>query len=299
LIICKLIKKKKKMQNYIFDSHCHIQNSPVDSTDKDFFPNELSLPNDYTVAVANKIKTLSLNSVGIMGTTMEDSIRLANMIDLLKDSPVKVYYGFGVHPWFCENTEKKYSDWKEQLENLVKKYPKATIGECGLDKVAKNRATNKLFSMPIQTDFFEFQFHLAAKYKRPLVIHSVKSVGKIFEFIRKQLKISIDNIPPKIMFHSYCGSPDITKALLNISQIRERLYFGLSYFVNSRIKHNEENLNLIPKDRIMIETDFQEINDVPEAIERIHDLLRSFECLSSIEELYKLTYDNAYNFFNF
>ena len=287
------------MQNYIFDSHCHIQNSSIDDTDRDTIRNELFLPNDYTIAIVNKIKSLPLNSIGMMGTSIEDSIRMANMIDLLDDdSSIKVYYGFGIHPWFCENTVKTHPDWKEQLENLLIKYPKATIGECGLDKVARNRTTKKIFSMPIQTDIFEFQFQLAAKYKRPIVIHSVKTVGKIFEYIKKQLSISIDNIPPKIMFHSYCGSPDITKSLLNLSPIRERLYFGLSYFVNSRIKSNEENLKLIPKDRIMIETDFHEIDDVPEFIGKIHDLLRSFDCLKSVDDLYKLTYDNAYNFFN-
>lgn len=287
------------MQNFIFDSHCHIQNSSIDDSERDTIRNELCLPKDYTIAVANKIKTLPLNSVGMMGTSIEDSIRIGNIIELLDNSSVKAYYGFGIHPWFCENAAKTYKDWKEQLENLIKKYPRATIGECGLDKVARNRETKKPFSMPIQTEFFEFQFYLAAKYKRPIVIHSVKTVGKIFEFIRKQLSISIDNIPPKIMFHSYCGSPDITKSLLNLTPIRERLYFGLSYFVNSRINHNDENLKLIPKDRILIETDFHEIDDIPEFIEKIHDLLRSYSSLKSIDDLYKLTFDNAYDFFNF
>jgi len=290
------------MNNYIFDSHCHIQNSSIDDSDRDTIRNELSMPKEYSVAVANKIKHMPLNSVGMMGTSITDSLRMAEIVEELpkeSSSSVNVYYGFGVHPWFCENTEKSYPDWKEQLENLLIKYPKATIGECGLDKVARNRATRKPFSMPKQVEFFEYQFQLAAKYRRPIVIHSVKTVGKIFEYIRKQLDISLDNIPPKIMFHSYCGSPDITKSLLNLTPIRERLYFGFSYFVNSRIQHNEANLKLIPQNRIMWETDFHEIDDIPEYISKLHDMFRSYSGLKSVEDLYKLTYDNAKDFFTF
>ncbi|ORX65113.1 Metallo-dependent hydrolase [Anaeromyces robustus] len=284
------------MENYIFDSHCHIQNSSLD-VKEDTIRNELSLPDKYTIDVMNKIKTLPIGGVGMMGTTIIDSIRIGNIIDQLNESPIHVNYGVGIHPWFCENTKKNHPDWKEQLENLLKKYPEASIGECGLDKVARNRATGKNFSMPIQMEFFEYQFHLAAKYKRPIVIHSVKTVGKIFEFIKKQLNESIDNIPPKIMFHSYCGTPDITKSLLNLTSIRERFYFGFSYFVNSRITRNEDNIKLISKDRILLETDYHEIDDVPEFIQKIYEMLSSYSCLASVEDLYQLTYNNAINFF--
>jgi len=289
------------MNNYIFDSHCHIQNSSIDDSDRNTIRNEICMPKEYTLAVVNKIKTLPVKSVGMMGTSIYDSLRMADIIEVLqKDySPVTVYYGFGIHPWLCENTEKSHPDWKEQLENLLIKHPKACIGECGLDKVARNRATKKPFSMPKQMEFFEFQFYLAAKYKRSIVIHSVKTVGKLFEFIKKQLTISIDHIPPKIMFHSYCGSPDITKSLLNLSSIRSRLYFGFSYAVNSRIQHNEENFKLIPQDRILIETDFHEIDDIPEYLEKLYDMLRGYTVLQSVEDLYKLTYENAKDFFTF
>jgi len=299
------------MSNYIFDSHCHIQNSSIVESDRDTLRYEMDMPKEYAQNVAKKIQKLPLNSVGMMGTTIEDSRRMGEIVDILKEEeeqqkkesrelPVKVYYGFGIHPWFCENTLKNHEDWRQQLENLVIQYPKATIGECGLDKVARNRATKKPFSMPIQTEFFEFQFHLAAKYQRPIIIHSVKTVGKLFEFIRKELKTSIDNIPPKIMFHSYCGSPDITRSLLNLSKIRDRFYFGFSYFVNSRIQHNLDNLSLIPQNRILIETDFHEMDDVPEAIEQIHQLLNSYTpWSSSIDDLYRLTYENAKEFFTF
>ncbi|OUM58582.1 hypothetical protein PIROE2DRAFT_16084 [Piromyces sp. E2] len=283
------------MSNYIFDSHCHIQNSSIVENDRDTLRYEMEMPKEYAQAVAKKIQTLPLNSIGMMGTTIEDSRRMGEIVDILreekeekdqqkkenKELAVKVYYGFGIHPWFCENTLKNHENWKQQLENLIIQYPKATIGECGLDKVARNRATKKPFSMPIQTEFFEFQFHLAAKYRRPIIIHSVKTVGKLFEFIRRELKSSIDNIPPKIMFHSYGGSPDITRSLLNLSSIRDRFYFGFSYFVNSRIQHNPENLSLIPRNRILIETDFHEMDDVPEAIKQIHHLLKSYSSWSS------------------
>jgi len=306
------------MSNYIFDSHCHIQNSSVDTGetgDKDIDTTryELTMPKEYVVAVAKKIMQMPLNSVGMMGTTIDDSQRMAEIIEEIKkastsssssspsspSSPLNVYYGFGVHPWFCESTEQRYPDWKERLEHLVQKYPKATIGECGLDKVARNRATRKLFSMPKQVEFFEYQFELAAKYRRPIIIHSVKTVGKLFEYIRKQLSLSLDRIPPKIMFHSYCGSPDITKSLLNLTVIRDRFYFGFSYFVNSRIQHNEANLRLIPSNRIMWETDFHEIDDVPEYMGKLHELFRSYPELKSVEDLYQLTYHNAKDFFTF
>ncbi|ORX43229.1 Metallo-dependent hydrolase [Piromyces finnis] len=299
------------MNNYIFDSHCHIQNSSITEDDRDISRYEMEMSREYSFAIAKKIQTLPLNSVGMMSTTIEDSRRMCEIITILKEEedqmkkenkelPVKAYYGFGIHPWFCENTLKNHEDWQQQLEKLVIQYPKATIGECGLDKVARNYATKKPFSMPVQTEFFEFQFRLAAKYQRPIIIHSVKTVGKLFEFIRKELKSSIANIPPKIMFHSYCGSVDITRSLLNLTQIRDRFYFGFSFFVNSRIQHNLDILTLIPKNRILIETDLHEMDDVPEAIEKIYQHLKSYSSWSSIiDDFYQLTYENAKDFFTF
>lgn len=358
--------------NYLFDAHCHIQNSATTEDEKkvcSITRNDKILPEDYTQRLVKRLENLSVNGVAMMGTTIYDSQRISKINSILIHSQINennekknnenenekkcYFYGVGIHPWYCESTLAKEFDWKMELETLVKENPKVCLGECGLDKVAKSPITKKLYSMNTQNDFFDYQFHLAVKYQRPIIIHAVRTTGKLFERLktlsqalsstatskRKQKKakekaknnkqeekekndsynnnVNMDDenekksekkvcpediLPLRIMFHSYSGSPEMTKSLLQLpKEVSERFYFGFSYFVNSRIVDTtRENIKLIPRDKIMLETDHQEMDSVVEYLDEINRLLLpSLEGVNNETEFYKLTNENARRFFTF
>ncbi len=144
-------------------------------------------------------------------------------------------YSVGFHPW-----DIKVFDQDQMIEKLTKvaQYKNVfAIGECGLDRAIDT-------SLELQELVFIRQIALAEKFKKPLVIHAVKTYPDIIK-IKKDRKVEI----PWIL-HGYQGNLQTTKQLLNHN-------FHFSFGV--RILRNEDklvqSLKEIPLDRLFFETD--------------------------------------------
>ncbi|WP_321285846.1 TatD family hydrolase [uncultured Sunxiuqinia sp.] len=144
-------------------------------------------------------------------------------------------YSVGFHPWDIE-----VFDQDQMIEKLTKvaQYKNVfAIGECGLDRAIDT-------SLELQELVFIRQIALAEKFKKPLVIHAVKTYPDIIK-IKKDRKVEI----PWIL-HGYQGNLQTTKQLLNHN-------FHFSFGV--RILRNEDklvqSLKEIPLDRLFFETD--------------------------------------------
>lgn len=138
---------------------------------------------------------------------------------------------FGLHPWYVEKAE---DNWAQKLEEYVQAFPKALIGECGLDKLKNPNFTK-------QTEVFAQQIDLAQKYARPLIIHAVKADEWLNEFWKK--------LPESFVFHSFTSSAELAQKVIKNGGL---LGFNFSLL---RSKNMEKLLSALPADKILLETD--------------------------------------------
>jgi TatD DNase family protein len=144
---------------------------------------------------------------------------------------------FGVHPWYAG---KLPSDWYMMLEAFLKRNPAAGVGEVGLDK-----ARNVDFAR--QTEVFHRQLEIAGRLARPLAIHCVRAWSDLLNILKRSLPAKT-----RFMVHSYQGSLEILKDLLNLGA-----YISFSW--KSLQRDTEESIALmrsVPLDRLLLETDF-------------------------------------------
>jgi len=92
---------------------------------------------------------------------------------------------------------------------------------------------------------FDRQFQLAVKYYRPVSVHNVRAHGEMLKYFKKAAKQEAKL--PHIIMHSYGGSKEITQALLKLESLP--IYFSLS------LKRTEELCQIIPIERLLLETD--------------------------------------------
>jgi TatD DNase family protein len=160
-----------------------------------------------------------------------------------------------------------HSNWLQDLEKQLIESPRASVGEIGLDGSARDPVSGLKYDFETQIKVFSAQFDLACKLQRPVSIHAVQVIGKLFEFFSHQ-----EIAPPSIMLHSFNSSSDMIKRLIKL-RIGERLYFSLSASVNLRSKKFNDMVQSIPDDKILIESDSHDINSVDEAMQTILEKL--------------------------
>ncbi|MBP5214979.1 MAG: TatD family hydrolase [Alphaproteobacteria bacterium] len=138
---------------------------------------------------------------------------------------------FGVHPWYCDQVQ---NDWQQELANLLLKYPRALVGECGIDRL-KNPDTSQ------QEQVLQTHLQLAKKYHRPLILHAVKADRQFTELFPM--------LPQRTIFHSFTGSAPWGREIQ-----KHGFYIGLNFSV-LRKKNAAEILKNLDLNLILLETD--------------------------------------------
>ena len=137
----------------------------------------------------------------------------------------------GTHPRYAEKHPSSL------FKELLKKHPRAGIGEIGLDAIKGD---------PAQENVFEDQLRIAADLNRPCVIHCVKSFDQTAAVLKRLKKI-----PSALMFHGFSGTLQQANFLL-----RFNAYFSFS---GSVLFENRKKLQAVlaalPADKILAETD--------------------------------------------
>ncbi|MHB0995448.1 MAG: TatD family hydrolase [Elusimicrobiales bacterium] len=137
---------------------------------------------------------------------------------------------FGLHPWFSAE-----GGWLEKLGEFLRRCPAACVGEIGLDGV-KDR--------PGQEEDLKAQLELAERFRRPAVLHCVKSWGRLAELLKK-------NDLPAFMLHAYGGPPEMVKDLAALGA-----YFSFGGELTSPGRDKlRAALAAVPQDRLLFETD--------------------------------------------
>ena len=149
---------------------------------------------------------------------------------LATDYP-QIIPAYGVHPWYTDDITE---NWKTELENILRKNPRAIVGECGIDRL-KNPDMQK------QLDILNEHINLANKYSRPLIIHSVKADTEFRQLFSK--------LPKRTVFHSFTGSVEWGKELQ-----KHGFFIGINFSI-LRKKNIVEILHAISLNRVLLETD--------------------------------------------
>lgn len=168
----------------------------------------------------------------------------------------------------------------EMFEGILKKDlidKRLNIGEIGIDKLAripntgylgnpessKSGLSNYKVNLEHQIRIFKLFLNLGVKYDKKFSIHCVSAHGQIFQIL-KSLNGKDGSLINCVM-HSYSGSLDHAKTLLNLKNIK--VWFGLSDIVNLykyEENNHDDNSHVNDKlqslldgisDRVLVETD--------------------------------------------
>lgn len=253
-----------------FDTHAHY--------DDDKF-------NEDREEVIGKIYNSGVTKCINMGSDIESSkkaIEIANNHDF-------IYAAVGLHPEEIPQLEEEM--WKTilQIKDLAIKNEKVVaIGEIGLD-FYWNKENKEL-----QKQAFIKQIELANELKLPVSIHTRDAIDDMISIIRKY-KIENSGV-----LHCCPFNRELVK-----HGLENGLYMGFggtSTFKNS--KNAKEIVNIVPNDRILIETDSPYLSPEPKRgtrndssnLQYIVEKLAEYNNIAP-EKMAKLTYENAQRLF--
>lgn len=151
------------------------------------------------------------------------------------DDP-RVVRSYGVHPW---NSESWGDGSIDRLREVLERDPSANVGEIGLDEANGP-------GMVDQSRCFEEQFMLAAELGRTVSIHSVRAENYVLAAVKRNRKGC-----RAVVLHSFSAPSNYVKSFSKYD-----CYFSISpRILSKQAPVAKAVLELIPKDRLLIETD--------------------------------------------
>lgn len=179
----------------------------------------------------------------------------------------------------------------EEIENIIKQDKNnkvLAIGEIGLDYYWNKE--NK----DIQQEVFIKQIKLANKYNMPIVIHTREAVDDTLKILREN---SVNN---KGVFHCCPLNRELVKQGLDLGFYIS--FAGPVTFKNS--KNAEEIVNMVPINKILIETDSPYLAPEPKRgtrndsrnVKHIAEKIAEFKAIA-VEDVAKHTYENTIKVF--
>ena len=211
------------------------------------------------------------------------SIQLAEQNDY-------IYSIIGISP--NDVPENKTDIWQQvnKIEKMLKNDKIVAIGEIGLDYYWNKE--NK----DVQKEMFIQQIELANKYNLPIVIHTREAVDDTIHILKNE-KIA----KKQGVFHCCPLNRELVKQALNLGYYIS--FAGPVTFKNS--KNAEEIVNMVPLNKILIETDSPYLAPEPKRgtrndcrnVKYIAQKIAEYKKIS-LQEIAKATYENACNIFN-
>src|SRR3989338_1741342 len=249
----------------LIDTHCHLD-----------FP-EFAQDRDEVISRAKEKGVGFIINIGSSLKGSQESIELSKKYDF-------IYATVGLHPHEADNFD---SQAETTLENLVRNEKVVAIGETVLDyfkNYSKAENQKKLFISLVK---------LAKDLNLPLIIHSRQAQDDT-------LKILKEAMPIKAVVHCFSGGDDFLKKCLDLG-------FFISFTCNITYPKAENLRNLVketPIDRLFLETDApflppQELRGKRNEPAFVEILAGEFARIKeiSVEEVAKITTENAKNFF--
>ena len=253
----------------LFDSHSHLNDEKFDEDREEQI---------------KKIRESGVSNFITAGYSVESSkkaLEIAKKYDF-------IYTTAGVSPNDIPQTEEEM--WKQlaEIEKIVEKNKDkiCAIGEIGLDYYWNT--DNK----ELQKKAFIEQIKIANKYNLPIVIHTREAVMDTLQIL-KENKVTKTGV-----FHCCPQNRELIKEGLKLGFYIS--FAGPITFKNS--KNAEEMINLVPNDRILIETDSPYLapepvrgtRNTPANVKYIAQKIADVKGLT-LEEVEKITFENTKN----
>lgn len=241
----------------IFDAHTHAHFAAFKNDWKEVI--ERALADDIGVI-----------NVGTQKDTSQKAIKVAEAFEN------DVYAIVGLHPI---HTTKSFHDKQElggdtafssrgedfdyDYYKKLAEHPKVVaIGECGLDYYRHSPQTSESSAVAKamadrQEKAFRAQIKLAEELKMPLMIHCRASKGSDDAYERMLEIVNEENVSVPMISHFYAGSPEMTKKL-----IARGFYFTFGGVITF-VRDYDKTIDLIPLERIMLETDAPYVTPAP------------------------------------
>lgn len=256
-----------------FDSHAHYYDER--------FSEELEEGVDALIGTLLSENVSYIINVGTSPETSREAIRQARKYP-------EMYTAVGIHPSdtrFLSDIDKELAD----IESLIldKDNKCVCLGEIGLDYHYPDTDKEK------QMRYFEAQMALAEKLNIHVSIHDREAHGDLMEVIRKYPNVTG-------VLHSFSGSAEMAEELVKLGYFIS--FSGTLTFTNAR--KPREVAAVIPKDRVLIETDCPYLAPHPKrgSLNHSGNLEYTNEVLASVwnispEECALITENNAKKFF--
>lgn len=265
----------------LFDSHAHYDDEKFDTDRYE------TIENIYNSGITKFM------SAGYNLKSSENGINLANKYEY-------IYTTSGISPndvnTTIEETKKDILKLRELIKNYKNKKQQENkkdkivgIGEIGLDYYWNSE--NK----DIQRFAFKEQIKLANELNLPIVIHTREAIMDTLEILKS------NPVNKKGVFHCCPFNRELVKEALKLG-----FYISVAgpvTFKNS--KNAEEIINMIPLDKILIETDSPYL--APEPVRGTRNDSRNVKYIAqkisefkniTLEEISEITYKNAERIFN-
>ena len=205
----------------IFDTHAHYNDEKYD---------------EDRAEILAKMKENGVEKIVNIGSSLKDS---EESIELAKAYPGYIYATCGIHPEALPENKKELDEMLEKIEELAKQKEVVAIGEIGLDYHWNSE--NKEY----QQYAFIKQIEIANRLHLPISLHTRDAIDDTIEIIRKY-KIEKNGI-----LHCCPFNRELVKH--GLEQGYYIAFGGVSTFKNA--KNAEEIVNMVPDDKILIETD--------------------------------------------
>lgn len=251
----------------LFDTHAHYD---ADAFDADRMEVLSSMPGQGVELILNP------------GCDLKSS---QTAVELAERFPF-VYAAVGVHPEEC-------ADWNAEhdipvLEALAQDPKVRAIGEIGLDYHWPENPPREL-----QQQAFHAQLELAEKLNLPVIVHDRDAHHDCLEIVRAHPNVTG-------VYHCYSGGVEDAKTLMKLGWMIS--FTGSITFKNAR--RALEVIDLLPLDRMMIETDSPYMSPEPfrgrrNDSGRVHLVAEAIARRKGLdpEEVARITLENGKRFF--
>ena len=253
----------------LFDSHAHLDDEKFDEDREEIIKKIHQEIDKFT-------------SVGYDLQGSQKAIELSNKYDF-------IYATCGISPNDIPQTEEELWKMLDKIKELAKTNNKVVaIGEIGLDYYW-NKENKEL-----QKKAFIKQINIANELDLPIVIHTREAVMDTLEILKQH------EVKNKGIFHCCPLNRELVKEGLKLGFYIS--FAGPITFKNS--KNANEIIELVPNDRILIETDSPYLS--PEPLRGRRNDPRNVKYMAqkvadvkqiSIEEVASFTYDNTCKIF--
>ena len=210
----------------MIDSHCHLDHEHLIA--------------NLDQVIANS-KNVGLEKLLTICTTLQSYEKITNIV---KKDPM-IFGTFGIHPHETKNNDVSKDEiiTKINLNNKI-----IGVGETGLDFYYNNSDKD------LQIKSFQKHIDAAKNLNIPLIIHSRNAEDETYDILKKNHSNKL-----KILMHCFTGSTEFATKLIPLNA-----FFSASGIITFKNSLNlQETFKMIPKNRLLIETDSPYLSPVP------------------------------------